>query len=165
MSKQTVNQNYIIMKKLFYFAAIIFAAMFISCRKEYDDSAIWNEFDKVYDQIEELKEVCRQMNTNISSLQTLVNALNQKEYITNIAPITKNGAEIGYSITFTSGKTITIYHGEDGKDGQDGADGKDGINGTNGADGKDGADGTYFPRYPYPDRRCDGYDQHCKEKH
>ena len=63
------------------------------------------------------------MNTNISSLQTLVNALQQKDFITTVAPINNDGKEVGYSITFSSGKSITIYHGNDGKDGADGTDG------------------------------------------
>ena len=117
------------MKKLFYLvlAAVLFA---VGCSESFDDSKIWDKLDDHENRIAKLEELCKQMNTNISSLQTLVNALNQKEFITNVAPISKNGEEIGYTITFTSGKTITIYHG------QDGADGKDGING---ADGKDGS--------------------------
>ncbi len=126
------------MKKLFYFllVAVTFA---VGCSESFDDSEIWDKLNDHENRIAKLEELCKQMNTNISSLQTLVNALNQKEYITNVAPISKNGEEIGYTITFTSGKTITIYHG---KNGQDGADGKDGINGENGADGKDGKDGS-----------------------
>ncbi len=122
------------MKKLFYLvlAAVLFA---VGCSESFDDSKIWDKLDDHESRISQLEELCKQMNTNISSLQTLVSALNQKEFITNVAPISKNGEEIGYTITFTSGKTITIYHG------QDGADGKDGINGENGADGKDGKDG------------------------
>ncbi len=127
------------MKKLFYFIiAAVFAA---GCSEAYDDSALTGRVDNLEDRVSKLEILCSQMNTNISSLQTLVNALSQNDYITNVAPISRNGEEVGYTITFKSGKTITIYHGEDGKDGEDGADGKDGINGENGADGKDGKDG------------------------
>ena len=124
------------MKKLFYFIiAAVFAA---GCSEAYDDSALTGRVDNLEDRVSKLEILCSQMNTNISSLQTLVNALSQNDYITNVAPISRNGEEVGYTITFKSGKTITIYHGKDGKDG---TDGKDGINGTNGADGKDGKDG------------------------
>ena len=136
------------MKKLFYFSAILFAAFFVSCSEEYDDSALTNRVDNLENRVERLEELCAQMNTNITSLQTIVNALQQKDYITAVAPINKNGAEVGYTITFSSGKSITIYHGNDGKDGADGSDGKDG------ADGKDGhtpiigvkqaSDGVYY---------------------
>lgn len=32
----------------------------------------------------------------------------------------KDGKEIGYTITFSKGNPITIYHGKDGQDGEDG---------------------------------------------
>ena len=79
------------------------------------------------------------MNTNISSLQTLVNALQQKDFITTVAPINNDGKEVGYSITFSSGKSITIYHGNDGKDGADGTDGTTPQIGV-----KKDADGVYY---------------------
>ena len=41
-------------------------------------------------------------------------ALQQNDYVTAVAPITKDGAEIGYTISFTQNNPITIYHGQDG---------------------------------------------------
>ena len=101
----------------------------------YDDSALWDSIKDHESRISALEELCNKMNTNISSLQTIVEALQNNEYVTATAPITENGKEIGYTITFTSGKSITIYHGKDGKDGQNG---KDGVDGKDGKDGKDG---------------------------
>ena len=40
--------------------------------------------------------------------------------------------EIGYKITFQTGDSITIKHGNDGVDGKDGKDGNDGYNGVDG---------------------------------
>ena len=48
-------------------------------------------------------------------MQTIINALETRDYITNVSPIRKDGAEIGYTISFAYGDTITIYHGENGK--------------------------------------------------
>lgn len=79
------------------------------------------------------------MNTNISSLQTIVNAIQKNDQISAIAPINKDGKEIGYTIVFTSGKNITIYHGADGKNGADGKDGHTPIIGV-----KQDADGNYY---------------------
>ena len=78
------------------------------------------------------------MNTNITSLQTIIIALQSNDYVVNIAPIMEGNKEIGYTITFAKSGSITIYHGKDGKDGANGTDGKDGQNGTDGIDGKDG---------------------------
>ena len=57
------------------------------------------------------------MNTNITALQTIVEALEKNDYITNVSPVRKDGEVIGYTITFAHSDTITIYHGEDGVDG------------------------------------------------
>lgn len=84
---------------------------------------------------EELVERCNQMNTNIESLQQLINALQTGDYITSVTPLTENGAVVGYTITFAKSPAIVIYHGKDGADGAPGADGEDGQDGQDGADG------------------------------
>ena len=103
--------------------------------EKFDDTKIWDKLDDHENRISALEKMCREMNTNIESLQALVEALQKNEYVTNIASVTENGVEIGYTITFSSGKKITIYHGRDGKDGATGAEGLPGQNGTNGANG------------------------------
>ena len=57
------------------------------------------------------------MNTNISSMQTIVNALQQNDYITGVTPIIEGEATIGYTITFAQNSPITIYKGQDSEDG------------------------------------------------
>ena len=111
-------------KKLLTFFAVL--AMCVSC---YDDSKIWDTLTDHENRISELEKLCKEMNTNISSLQGMVQSLQQNEYITNVIAVVENGKEVGYSFTFSSGKTVVVYHG---KDGQDGTDGKDGSNGTDG---------------------------------
>lgn len=74
-----------------------------------------------------LEELCKQMNTNISSLQEIVTALQKNESIKSVATLPDGS---GYLITFSSGKTITIYHGKNGEDGKDGYNGTDGVTPT-----------------------------------
>ena len=57
------------------------------------------------------------MNTNISALQTIVGAHENNDCITNVAPITKDGAVLGYTISFLKSAPITLYNGKDGQDG------------------------------------------------
>ena len=102
------------------------------CSDEYDDSALTGRVDDLENRVKTLEELCRQMNTNISSLQTLVTALQNGDYITSVTPVTSGGQTIGYTMTFKHALPITIYHGTNGKDGQDGTDGKDGQDGKNG---------------------------------
>lgn len=155
-----------IMKKLFFIlvAAMLFAS---GCSDEYDDSALTGRVDDLENRVKTLEELCRQMNTNISSLQTLVTALQNGDYITSVTPVTSGGQTIGYTMTFKHALPITIYHGTNGKDGQDGKNGTTPVigvtsyngvyywtlNGTwltdtsgnkikaEGTDGKDGIDG------------------------
>lgn len=110
------------MKRFFSFIAIALAIVVSSCSK-FDDTDIWNKLNDHEKRIVSLEELCKQMNTNISSLQFIVNALQKNDYITNVSPVRKDGEEIGYTITFAYGDTITIYHGTNGKDGANGKDG------------------------------------------
>ena len=119
------------MKKLLTLIAIALAVVVSSCSK-FDDSAIWdklNEHEQTLNDHEKriaaLEELCKQMNTNINALQTLVEALEKRDYITNVSPVREDGEIIGYTISFANSDTITIYHGKNGKDGVDGTDGKD----------------------------------------
>lgn len=131
------------MKKILCF---LFAVSILSgCGDDYDDSALTGRVDDLENRITKLEELCKQMNTNISSLQALVNALQDNDYITGVTPITKDGETIGYTISFAKSAPITIYHGEDGKDGQDGKPGEDGNDGSTPIIGvKQDTDGVYY---------------------
>ncbi len=85
---------------------------------------------------EALQTLCNEMNTNIKAIQTIVDAIENNDYVESITPLIEGGKEIGYVIKFTKSGMVTIYHGKDGADGENGQDG------TNGEDGKDGADGV-----------------------
>ena len=85
------------------------------------------------------------MNTNISSLQVIVDVLQNNEYITDVMPVERGGEIIGYTISFSKSQSITIYHGEEGEDGKDGDDGQDGSDGSTPVIGvKMGSDGRYY---------------------
>ena len=106
------------MKKLLAFTALFAVVALTSCK--YDDDDLWNSVHGLENRVAKLEELCKQMNTNISSLQTIVTALQNNVYVTGTTPLMKDGKEIGYTITFSKGNPITIYHGKDGQDGEDG---------------------------------------------
>lgn len=130
------------MKKFFTYLLATMVLAFVGCSESFDDSSIWDKLNDHESRIGKLEELCKQMNTNISSLQTIVTALQDNDYVTGVTPITKDGKTIGYTITFTKSGAITIYHGEDGKDGQNGTDGKDGTTPVIGV--KKASDGIYY---------------------
>lgn len=124
-------------KLIFVFASVLLAA---ACSK-YDDSALTGRVDRLESRVSSLEALCQQMNTNISSLQSLVSAVQNGDYITSVSPVTQGDRTIGYTIAFAKGPSITIYHGQDGEDGKNGANGKDGQPGAPGASGQNGKDG------------------------
>lgn len=104
------------MKKLLTLFAIALVVVVSSCSK-FDDTPIWDKLNDHENRITVLEELCKQMNTNIEALQTIVEALEKRDYITNVSPVRKEGEVIGYTISFAESDTITIYNGEDGTDG------------------------------------------------
>ncbi len=139
------------MKRIFLISALICAVICSSCSESYDDSALRADLNSLEARVAKLEELCRQMNTNISSLQTIVAALQENDYVKSVTPITQNGEIVGYTISFAKNSPITIYHGKDGQDGKDGQNGKDGVDGADGKDGntpiigvKQDKDGVYY---------------------
>ncbi len=102
------------MKRLLTFLAAV--AVFFSACTQFDDSELLGRLDQMEGQVQKLEELCRQMNTNISSLQSLVSALENQDYITDVSPLMKDGVEIGYKIKFVKSPSIIIYHGQKGAD-------------------------------------------------
>jgi len=105
--------------------AVAIAAMmtFTGC---YDDSDLQTRMDQAEADIAELQQLVKDINTNISGLVTIVDALKNSDQITSVTPLSDGS---GYTITFSKSGTITIYNG------------KNGVDGTNGANGENGADG------------------------
>ena len=127
------------------------AFLFVSVTSCYDDTGLRELLADHEQRIQTLETLCRQMNTNITSLQTIVDAIQQNDYIKSVTPVQEGSEVIGYTIEFVKNGSITIYHG---KNGQNGADGQDGAPGKDGANGQDGhtpvigvqqdADGKYY---------------------
>ena len=117
----TSHKLNITMKKLHLLLLSVTLCLFSACHDK-----LWDAIDGLDARVTKLEELCKEMNTNITSLQTIVDVLQSNDYITGIVEIKKNGEVIGYTITFGKHDPIPIYHGQDGKDGADGKDGQDG---------------------------------------
>ena len=105
--------NEIHMKKLIslLFGTIVLA---VSCDK-YDHTPIWDKLNDHEERILTLEELCGQLNTNIESLKSIIAALQNNDYVTNVVAIVEGGKEIGYTLYFSKSDPVTIYHGKDGK--------------------------------------------------
>ncbi len=80
----------------------------------YDDSFLQQQLKDHESRLKELERLTAQQNTNISSLQTIVTALQDKDYVTSVAPINEGDKVVGYTITFSKSDAVTIYNGKDG---------------------------------------------------
>ena len=138
--------------------------LLFGCGDKYDDSALRNDLNDLENRVAKLEELCKQMNTNISSLQKIVEALQDNLSISKVEQISD-----GYIIHFSDGSTATIKNGKNSEDAPiigvkkdtdgiyywtldgewltdekgnkvkaQGTDGKDGVDGEDGTNGKDG---------------------------
>ena len=113
----------------------------------YNDSALVSRLDKhdsdiaaLQGDVKKLQDEVTRINSNISGLQTIVGALEKNVYVKEVTDVKdSDGKVIGYTITFTDNKHITIYHGEKGDKGDPG---DPGAPGTPGAPGDPGTPGT-----------------------
>ena len=110
-----------------------------SCKDGYDDSELTERVENLENRLQILEE---QMNSNINSLQAILKALDNNDYITKVIPIKNGEKEIGYTINFSKGNSINIYHGQDGLDGENGQKGQDGYTPQIGV--KQDSDGIYY---------------------
>lgn len=88
----------------------------IGCENQFRD-----EIAQLHKEIDDVKArldaFCEETNSNITALQTMIAALQDKDYVTSVVPVIEKGVEVGYVITFEKSGKVTIYHGHDGKDG------------------------------------------------
>ncbi|MEA4918299.1 DUF5074 domain-containing protein [Proteiniphilum sp.] len=89
------------MKKVVHYLLVTLLSIGVfSCADEYDDSFLKEE-------IENIKKDLASLKTQVTSIQTLVDALNKGKVITNIEKSDK-----GHKITFNDGASIEVLNGE-----------------------------------------------------
>lgn len=95
------------MKKFFVCCCSLVLLMVTSC-------SIDERLESLEERVSQLEKLVEQMNANVISLQTVVNALQEKDFITSVADIKEGDSIVGYVIQFSKGESIKIYHGKDG---------------------------------------------------
>lgn len=98
------------MKKTFRLLSVfLLGATVWSC--SYDDSALWDKVNDLDGRVQTLETTVKGMNTSITSLKGIVEALDGGKVITK----TESTAD-GYILTLSDGSTLTLKNGKDGKD-------------------------------------------------
>lgn len=85
------------------------AAMILPTACSFDDSDLWNAVNDIEDRVENLEKASAQMNTDIKTLQSILEAIQNNISITAITS-TANG----YTIKFSNGTEASITNGIDG---------------------------------------------------
>lgn len=155
--------------KNIYWLILLAAMVFAGCDK-YDDSGLRSEMQQLNNRVSALEKWQNEANTNITSLQSIVNALNGMDHITSVTDLKDEaGNVIGCTLHFAKGESKNVYYGKNGTDGHTPAIGvkldSDGIyywtldgewllgsdgkkiqasanNGKDGVNGTDGKDGV-----------------------
>lgn len=117
MKKQFIGTGTI--RKVWIACSMVCACMFglSSCGDDYDDSELRGDIENLESRITAIEEWQKSVNTDIRSLQSLVEALEDKDYVTSVTPL-EDGT--GYVISFLKSGNVTIKHGEQGEKGEDG---------------------------------------------
>ena len=114
----------------------------------YDDMELRESIEDLEGRVTTLETLCTELNSNITALNTLVQAMQKGDYVVSVSPLIEDGVEVGYRIVFKESGVVDLYHGKDGADGKDGANGQDGANGTDGhtpvLGTKQDTDGAYY---------------------
>ena len=105
------------------------AALLVCACDKYDDTPLRNELSSLEQRVKNLEDLCSKLNTNIASIQTLMQNIDSKIAIERVVTLPDNE---GYLITFSDGASITVYNGLDGKAGGKGDKGDKGDQGDPG---------------------------------
>lgn len=77
----------------------------------YNDDDLWNKVNDLDERVVTLEAAVTNMNTNITTLQSLVDALNQGKVIINTEQTSS-----GYTLTFSDGSKVSVTNGTNGAD-------------------------------------------------
>ncbi|MDF9830056.1 PL29 family lyase N-terminal domain-containing protein [Parabacteroides sp. PF5-6] len=103
-----------------YILGMILTAAVLLGGCKYDDTELWDAVNGQAARIAALEQWQTTVNSNISTLQGLVSALGDNDYITGVTPFASPEPG-GYTITFSKSSPITLYHGTNGTNGKDGS--------------------------------------------
>ena len=130
------------MKKIFVFACAAVLG-FAACTKDLENrvGALENDVESIQQQLTELSD---KLNNEVDNLKKLIDALKENVFVTGVSEIKEDGKVVGYTITLSKGKALTIYHGTNGKDGSNGLDGTNGKDAVSPTVGVIVVDGVYY---------------------
>ena len=102
------------MKKLFWATVAAVSLVATACTQVYDNSALEERVGKLEARVTALEA----LNTTVSGISDIVNALNKKDFVTSVTELKDSENNVlGYVIAFSSGDSVTVYSGKKGDQG------------------------------------------------
>ena len=124
------------------FIALSLGLAMVGCAKEYDDTALKSKVDELSKEVSKLSQDVKDLNSQVVGFKEVIDQWKAGGYVESVQPVKEGDKEVGQTITFLGGKTVTIYYGKDGKDGDKGEKGEKGAQGDPGTPGTNGTNGT-----------------------
>ena len=110
----------------------------VGCAKEYDDTELKSKVDELSKEVSKLSQDVKDLNSQVVGFKEVIDQWKAGGYVESVQPVKEGDKEVGQTITFLGGKTVTIYYGKDGKDGDKGDKGDKGDQGDPGTPGTNG---------------------------
>ncbi len=101
------------MKRLLISLFALSSVLLTGCYGD-DIDTLQEDMASIAARVEALELWQRETNSNIAAIQTILKALEAKDYVESVTPLADG---TGYVINFTKSGTVTIYHGQKGADG------------------------------------------------
>ncbi len=98
------------MKAIIRFIVLVFMSGFLSACD--NSGKLWEKIGGIEIRLTALEQQCKELNANISSIQVVMDALQENDYITGVSVVLEDGREVGYKISFYSHPAVTIFHGK-----------------------------------------------------
>lgn len=126
------------MKKILLALAAV-ATIFAGCNKGLEDRV-----SNLENRVSEIEALLTELDVRVKGINTIVSDLQKNVYVTDVKPVEENGDVIGYTLTFTEGEPVTIYHGQKGDIGATGEAGSSLTIDWFDADGEGPEDGDWY---------------------
>ena len=98
------------MKKIFILLLTLLSL--ISCQNDLSD-----RIDELDVRVAKLEGICSLMNNDLVAVKTVLKALENKDFITEVTPLIEAGDVTGYTIHFKYAESVTVHYGENGPNG------------------------------------------------
>ena len=100
------------MKRRIGISLLLAAALLLAsgCNREY-----FERIDELQARLDALQASCDKINRQLTELQSLISALEEKDMITGTTEIKEDGVVTGVKINFANHASVTITNGKDGK--------------------------------------------------